>query len=732
MANLAHHVAQQWQAWADLPRERTGLAARPGQREMSEAIAAAMDDQRALMVEAGTGTGKSLAYLLPAVLSGRRVVIATATKALQDQLVARELPRLWSLGLEPVPYQVLKGVANYVCQRRYHLAALAARTRPEVAAQLEDIRAWHGATATGEVSEVTWRRPGDQRWREITTTADARLGARCPYSSTCFVAAARRGADKARLIFVNHALYFADLSLRRRGGGAGGAGAAGRVVPDHDVVIFDEAHALHDVATEHFTHRLQAAEVFDVWRRARQEATPTLFTAVVAAPDAARADAALPLIAACEQGFAQLFEAYGRRARGLGVATADRVEMPSGFMQEGELQQAYYALDTALERFLAWSEAFVAARGGGAELGGATQVAAVDAGAGALGHQEAIAALGRRAAQLREDLALLHEQRDPAYVFWLEAGRGGGSGGGVSIGASPIDVREVLGRYVVRQPQATPIFTSATFTVQRSFGFVRERWGVTADDASELVLDSPFDYGRQALLYIARDLPPPGPEPMPPAVVARLRELLAITDGHAFVLFTSHRALAAAAAALRGAANGTGDHDAATYPLFVQGESPSSELLERFRATPRAVLLGTGQFWEGVDVPGQALSHVIIDRLPFSPPTEPVAQARARRAEERGEDPFTTLALPEAALALRQGMGRLIRAAADRGLISVLDPRLVTKQYGRVFIESLPPQLGRTSILDQARRWWLAPRAATPAATTTPAATPTSTQEPTL
>lgn len=686
MATFAEQVAQQWSAWDALPAAATGLSARAGQREMSVAVAEAIEARQALLVEAGTGTGKSLAYLVPAVLSGKRVVIATATKALQDQLVARELPRLWQLGLTPVPHQVLKGVANYVCQRRFALAAM--QRHGDQAARVDDVRAWHARTATGDIAEVSWRPPGDARWRDVTTTAEARLGAKCPFSATCFVTAARRQAERAKLIFVNHALYFADLSLRRRGS------QTARVVPDHDIVIFDEAHGLEAVATEHFTRRLFAPEVFEFLRRAVVDATPNLFSNA----GGQGAAGALPHLAHAEAAFRELFAAYGTRLaqvpqggggeRASRRDDADRLELPAGFMAAHAVQAAYFALDTALDQFVRWSDNYVEAASAAGEP-----------------PHEAVLGAVRRAAQWRDDLALLHEQRDPGYVYWAQRDRG------VMVGASPIDVRDVLGRHVVRQPQATPIFTSATFTVQQSFAFVRERWGLFADDARELLVPSPFDYGTQALLYIARDLPPPGLEAIGEAALRRLAELLAITDGHAFALFTSHRSLAAAAAWLRTQVD---------YPLLVQGEAPSPQLLDQFRAVPRSVLLGTGQFWEGVDVPGAALSHVIIDRLPFAPPSEPVAQARARLAEQRGEDPFTGQALPDAAIALRQGIGRLLRASDDCGLISVLDPRLVTKQYGRVFLESLPRELPRTAVIEQARRWWRD----RPVAATAPSASP--------
>jgi ATP-dependent DNA helicase DinG len=620
---------------------------RAEQRAMSAAVAQALDDARPLIVEAGTGTGKTLAYLIPALQSGKRVVVSTGTRALQDQIARHDLPLLRTILARPFAAVVLKGVGNYVCRRKL---AEAASRGVDVAALVD----WSEHTETGDRSEVEWLAEGAPVWAEVTTTPDARIGPRCPYFERCFVTQARRLADKAELILVNHHLYFADRALRAAYPGA-------RVLPEHDAVIFDEAHQLEDVATEHFGARISTHKLGMLVRDAHLALARMPLWTGRAADD---------VIHAVERAGIALFS----HVRGVLVGD-DRVPLPEGLFDHPERQTAWFKLDTALEELARAAEA--------ESEPPPDEEPSDDAGARA-----ALVGLARRARELRDDLATIAEQRHKSHVYWGEA-----RPGHTLLTASPIEVGDLVRRHIITSGP-TPIFTSATLAAAGDFRYQRTRLGL--DEAAELLVPSPFDYAQQALLYVPRDLPVPAEDGYAAAAVDRTRELLAITTGRAFLLFTSHRALREAAARL---------HDL-PYPRLVQGDAPRATLVDRFRSTPNAVLLGTGSFWEGVDVPGDALSLVVIDKLPFAPHTDPLIAARMAARAEAGEDPFQTLQLPAAALALKQGFGRLIRRRDDRGIVAILDSRVVTKAYGRVFLDTLPAGLPRTSALEQVKRWW--------------------------
>ena len=647
---------------------------RAEQRAMSAAVASALADRRALIVEAGTGTGKPLAYLVPALASGKRVVVSTGTRALQDQIARHDVPLLRSILARPFSAVVLKGVANYACRRK--LAELAARnaTRAAPDVSIEALVDWAAHTETGDRAEVEWLAESAPLWADVTTTPDARIGPRCPHFTRCFVTQARRLADQAQLVLVNHHLYFADRALR-----AGAPGA--RILPDHDAVIFDEAHQLEDVATEHFAARVSTHQLGELVR------------------DAQIALAAMPLwtgrdaddtIRSVERAGIALFS----QVRAALLATADRdagpgptahdgrVPLPGGLFEHADRQAAWFALDSALEDLARTAEAESQPPpdeepDGPDEMGGDEHA----------GPRAALSGLARRARGLRDDLATIAEQRHRSHVYWGET-----RPTGTFLTASPIEVADLMRRYVLRTGP-TPVLTSATLTAAGAFDYARARLGL--DDADELAVASPFDYARQAVLYVPRDLPPAGAG-FSAEAAARARELLAITSGRAFLLFTSHRALREAASRLA----------SLPFPRLVQGEAPRAALIDRFRATPHAVLLGTSSFWEGVDVPGDALSLVVIDKLPFDPHTDPLIAARMKSCAEAGGDPFEQIQLPAAAIALKQGFGRLIRRRDDRGIVAILDGRIVSRGYGRTFLASLPAGLPRTSSLEQVRRWW--------------------------
>ncbi len=634
---------------------------RPEQRRMSAAVAAALADARPLLVEAGTGTGKTLAYLVPALASGKRVVVSTGTRTLQDQIIRHDVPLLRQILDRPFTVVALKGVANYVCKRK--LAELHTPAA-ELVRDLEAVRAWLDDSDTGDRSELDVVPEQAPIWAEITTTPEARLGRRCPYFERCHVTVARRAAEQAELILVNHHLYFADLALRTAAPGA-------RVLPPHDAVIFDEAHQLEDVATEHFGLRVTTARLGGLVRDARAVLARDLFSSSHAVEHE-------QLVHAVERAGVGLF-ALARQALSALAPDGGRVPLPPDLLATGPRQEAWFVLDGTLEELARGCDREAAPGPPDEDEDEATRA-----------RREQLASLARRARGVRDDLAELAEQRQRAHVYWGET-----RASATTLSASPITVAELIRRHVV-QGGPTTIFTSATLTVAGRFDYTRARLGLDADAVDELELPSPFDYQRQAMLYLARDLPPPTGDGLPAEVGARIVELLAVTGGRAFVLFTSHRALLSAARQLTGL----------PYPLLRQGDAPRAALVDRFRATPGAVLLGTGSFWEGVDVPGDALSLVVIDKLPFAPHTDPLTMARAAAVQERGGEPFSALQLPQAAIALKQGFGRLIRRRDDRGIVAILDPRIVTRGYGRVLLDSLPVGVPRTSSIEQVRRWW--------------------------
>ncbi|HEX5063206.1 MAG TPA: ATP-dependent DNA helicase, partial [Kofleriaceae bacterium] len=588
---------------------------------------------------------------------GKRVVVSTGTRALQDQIARHDIPLLRTILARPFSAVVLKGVANYVCRRRL-AEAMSRGANESLTALLE----WSESSETGDRAEVEWLAESAPLWTDVTTTPDARIGPRCPYFERCFVTQARRLAEKAELILVNHHLYFADRALRAAHPGA-------RVLPEHDAVIFDEAHQLEDVATEHFGARVSTFSLAQLVRDAHLSLARMPLWTGRAADDT---------IAAVERSGLSLF-AMIRSA--LITENESRMPLPASLFDQPERQTAWFKLDNALEDLARVAEAEAEPPPDGEET--------EDAGARAT-----LNGLARRAREMRDALAVIAEQRQRSHVYWGEV-----RPSGTLLTASPIEVGDLVRRHIV-SAGPTPIFTSATLAAAGDFSYQRARLGLDEPEAcSELLVPSPFDYAKQAMLYVPRDLPPPADDSFSVTAAQRTLELLEITNGRAFLLFTSHRALREAATRLA----------SAPYPRLVQGDAPRATLIDRFRATPGAILLGTSSFWEGIDVPGDALSLVVIDKLPFSPHTDPLIAARMQACAEANQDPFQTIQLPAAAIALKQGFGRLIRRRDDRGIVAILDSRIVTRTYGRVFIETLPSGLPRTSALEQVKRWWQTP-----------------------
>ena len=621
---------------------------RRGQLEMAQAVERALNENRHLIVEAGTGTGKTLAYLLPALRSGRRVIISTGTKNLQEQLFFKDIPFLESL-LGPLRVCYMKGRANYLC--RHKLYAL--RNQPilnglEEISQYQTIAEWEKTTETGDRVELDELPEASQLWSKLDARGEACLGQSCPDYERCFITEMRRRAAESDVIIVNHHLFFADLAVKLQARAAPDAG----ILPEAGIVIFDEAHELEDVASSYFGISLsnvrfeELARDLETMLRAKQALNSSIITAAQTVRERARLFfAALPA--------PRRFEAArnGERAQpGEGrMPFLDREDFLEihGDLYLG-LTDALHRLELELERLRGVEES---------------------------------APLRKRTADIREHLRFLLESDDRNTVFWLErrGGRGQGSAAVTYLQATPIDVSELLNELLFENFPSV-VLTSATLTVQSGFAHIRKRVGMR--DARELVVPSHFRYSEQALLYLPPDMPDPRDSNFQEEAARRIRRMLDITQGRAFCLFTSYQQMRDLYERLLVEVG---------YPLLLHGTAPRKALLEEFRETPNAVLFGTSSFWQGVDVQGEALSCVIVDRLPFAVPTDPVVQARMRAVEENGGNPFVEYQVPSAVITLKQGFGRLIRSLEDRGVLMLLDPRIQRQRYGRIFLDSLPP-----------------------------------------
>ncbi len=642
-----------------LSRAIHGYETRPSQVDMAEQVADALARRRALIVEAGTGTGKTLAYLVPAIMSGLKVVVSTGTKNLQEQIFRKDIPLLKAE--LPVAFEAacMKGMSNYLCRRRFgeHSGNQAALGRAN--GTLDAIRAWSESTASGDRAELTMLSDDSPEWSAVSATVETRLGPRCPEFERCFVTNARRRAQAAQIVIVNHHLFFADLALKA-------AWPQAQLLPAYEAVIFDEAHQLEDVITDYFgigvsTLRLGAL-VRDLERASRHRNAP-LDIAKTATHLQRRSDAMFDSLRPRLRASASPSSSSGGRASVTRETWA------------GEPEKLAFALDNALEE---------------AE----SALGAIEQGSLADGGEEATA-LSRRARAIRDDLAMLLEgaqKIDRHHVFWAEE-----RGRTLLLHASPIDVAEVVREKLLGVCESV-IFTSATLSTGGSFDFLRARLGL--ESAIEARVPSPFDYAKQSLLYLPRDLPEPGETGFIEAAAKRMAELVATSGGGAFLLFTSHRQMLRAHDLLSKQLTSDG------RTVFLQGQAPKHLLVEQFKQSRGSVLFATASFWEGVDVVGDALALVTIDKLPFQPPDDPLARARSQHLEEQGKDPFMHYHIPNAALQLAQGFGRLIRHRSDRGVVALLDRRATTKGYGRKVLSSLPPDCPRTDKLAEVRAFF--------------------------
>ena len=613
-----------------------GYAPRAAQRAMASAVERAVAERGTLICEAGTGTGKTLAYLVPAVSAGGRTVVSTGTRHLQDRLLERDLPLVCRAVARAPRIALLKGRSNYLCRWRYEQALTSGRFVPRrVVKRLVDLTGWAARTVNGDLAEVTDLAENDPVRRAITSTAENCLGSKCPMFSECHIVEARRRAAAADVVVANHHLLFADMALKDRG--------FGELLPAADTLIIDEAHQIPDIATRFFGVETTSGQLSELAR-------DTVAAMKAEAPDTPDLDAL---------------------AADLESAVREAVDAFAGGVQRVE----WGALDDhARERI----------ESVGARL--TTLASALDTVSVRGPSLESVAARARDLAGRLDRIG--SESPEPGCARWAEV-----RPSGFAAHLAPLDTAPVLAERVAATDQAW-ILTSATLSVAGSLAHFAARVGM--EDASLHIFDGSFDYGRQTRCYLPPGMPEPARRGYDEAVAEVAVSVLAESRGRAFLLFTSHRALRAVRAALDGRV---------PWPLLTQGECPRSELLDRFVETPDSVLLGTQSFWEGVDIRGDALSLVLIDKLPFAPPDEPLLVARADAVRRDGGDPFATLQLPAAVIGLKQGVGRLIRDVGDSGVVVICDPRLRSRGYGRIFLDSLPP-MPITTDLEEVRAFF--------------------------
>lgn len=627
---------------------------RPQQVEMARGVERAFKERKLLIVEAATGTGKTLAYLVPAIQSGKRVVVSTGTKALQEQLFQKDLPFLREVLPEKFDAVLLKGRRNYLCKLR-----LEEMQRKPVFRSTEDFRLWPEIqrwaqeTETGDRAEIHGMPDSYPTWHELSVGAESCIGSKCKFWEECFVQKARKEAQEADLIVVNHHLFFADLALRQKG--------MGEILPEYDGVIFDEAHHLEQVATDYFGYQVSNYRLDeiggDIERAIADEGI-----------DGGTAGKTLEAISAMVEAEESFFDLFRK------VIKSGRVSLEEVYGQVGEevIEEAYRRVMKTMEK-----------------LEGEVRALPL----GEIGER-----LGDRTKEIGQELGFLLHAEDLKYAYMVER-----RDRGVFLQALPIDLAGELRRKLL-DTHDTLVFTSATLATGGDFSYFRRRLGMNFEAfegeelvIEELLLPSVFDYENQCVLYVPRKLPAPHDREFCANVALITEYLVNITEGRAFVLFTSYQNMRDVYERLA---------DKLAYPMLMQGEKGKRELLEEFRTTAGAVLFATSSFWEGVDVEGEALSLVIMDKLPFANPSDPLMRARFDLVEARGGSPFGEISLPEAAIALRQGFGRLIRSAEDRGVVAVLDSRIAHKSYGRYFLRSLP-EAPVVWTAPGVKRWWL-------------------------
>jgi ATP-dependent DNA helicase DinG len=601
-----------------------GFAPREAQIQMAGAVEKALAQKSSLVIEAGTGIGKTLAYLVPAILSGERVIISTGTKTLQDQLYFRDLPLVRDALDESIKIALLKGRANYLCLHRMMLARAEGRLPSrEAVAELEAVVDWSAKTNDGDLSIASVLTEESGLLPLVTSTADNCIGSECPQFEDCYVARARGEAQDADIVVVNHHLLFADMAIKQSG--------FGEVLPGASAFIVDEAHQAPETASRFFSVSLSARQVNELCRDFLAESAEVSGSmGVLREP-----------VADCLQ-----------KLKEIQLVISDRMPERGSWQElvgDEQVRTALQQLDQSIDGIAA---------------------AVTDLAGRARGMDGCI----ERLTELQLWLDRFDAGQSAGEVRWFEK-----RGRGFVIHITPLEVSTPFNAFR-EMLDAAWLFTSATLSVDGDFRHFTAQMGL--EDAQTLQLDSPFDYANNAMMWLPDHLPEPRDSEFVPALLENVIPLLEASQGRAFLLFTSHRALRRAAEILA---------DRVSFPLFVQGEQPRSVLLEQFRQSGEGVLLGSSSFWEGVDVIGDALSLVVMDKLPFAAPDDPVMEARSDLLRKSGGNPFTQLYLPQAVISLKQGAGRLIRDVNDRGALVICDPRIQTKSYGRVFRDSLPP-----------------------------------------
>ncbi len=602
-----------------------GFEHRPSQLKMARAVLEAIRDRHSLCVEAGTGTGKTLAYLIPALFSRKRVVVSTATKNLQDQLFSKDIPFIRDNLLPDLRVTYMKGRQNYLCIKRFREEPAQLLPIGDIRQQWTEIGRWAATSETGDRVELDWIGDHDDLWQSLDARSEVCVGQKCSWFDECFVTRMRRKAVESDLIVVNHALFFANLALE--------SDEIGKILPDFGVLILDEAHEIEDIAADHFGRQVSNYQVAELERD-------------VEAAFRGQPKVSKPL-ARLNRAAGALFDRFpgpeGRHSLNFHRRT-DKTTVDL----RNEVAQQYRDLRNSLD--LLYSQLQLTTD-----------------------RPDESEALERRLLGLAANLDEIFALGQPDRVYWFEKRRKG-----VFLHVTPIDIAAIMRERLFERTDTT-ILTSATLTANGDFAFVRARLGVP--DPVELAVSGEFDYRNQTLLYVPRHFPEPASPDYFPKALSEIRHLLRISEGGAFLLFTSFQQMRRVHEALAGNL---------PYPLLLQGEMPKNRILESFRSTPNAVLCATSSFWQGVDVRGEALRAVVIDKLPFQVPTEPVVAARLHRLESEGENAFLSYTLPNAIITLKQGLGRLIRSRQDRGILAILDSRLRTRRYGAAILQSLP------------------------------------------
>jgi ATP-dependent DNA helicase DinG len=607
---------------------------RSGQLEMAEAVESALAEYRHLIVEAGTGTGKTLAYLLPAILSGKRVIVSTGTKNLQEQIFFKDIPFIEKHMGGPLRVCYMKGRANYACRQKiYDAEKEPVLDGLEEIADFEIIRKWEETTETGDRAEIRTLPEHSSAWSKIDARRESCTGQKCQQYERCFITQMHQRAVESDLIVVNHHLFFADLAVKNEDDAAG-------IIPQYSAVVFDEAHEIEDIAGQYFglgvsNYQFQElARDISALSRRKDFGSGELDRILISLSDHAEA-------------FFSLFGA---------------IEGRQGFASQGSFLAQHAEIYGDLLRML--------------ELTG-THLKLIK------GAPEELFPLLRRTGEIAAALKFFMEAANPGFVYWVER-----RGRGCFLQATPIDVAGLIEERLFNVTECA-VLTSATLAVDGCFDFIKRRLGLKS--ARSLIVQSPFDYQKQALLYVPQNLPDPRTPAFTAQAAQEIIRILRHSRGRAFVLFTSYQQMRLI-------------YDRVSleieYETLMQGTGPRSALLEEFKNTPNCVLFATSSFWQGVDVPGEQLSCVIIDKLPFAVPSDPVVDARIRRIREDGGEPFYEYQIPQAAIALKQGFGRLIRSRADRGVLAILDNRITKQRYGQVFFDSLPDYGFTTSLSD--------------------------------